>query len=537
MTIYTPPVILAPLPTPGARRLRAVASLICRPEGCSGQQVASDFGFSRSFLYQMKLVAETALTPRPPGPAPGSRAAACEVARLREQLEDARQQVEWLEAELEQSRCVDQGTLDRLILTCFAEGVSLRGTQNILGVAFGEECRPGLGQIAGQMKAYGRVAGDLLAEARDQVASDLVCVMADDIYFRRTDIKVVAEPESMALLQVGSWDGGSGADWQLWLEEYDNLALLTSDLGRDLVGAASSMGVRQAADLWHELRWFDRKVFAPLSRFEAKARQEYWQLLDRATRVEGPGRRLSSDRVLQAEKLANSREQLFLVMVEVVDQIRAIYDPLHPQTGLLWTSDEVNRVIDDILARLEPLDHPAVRRARKHIRSNRDRFWAHHIMFDLIDVPLVEGTSWSARSVLDGILILRQLRREQSNPDKWVDYATWKDRERLARGLERRLRRACPSLDEVAVALWRELRTPRRSSSGVESLNSRLRVLQMAHRNVSDEMLDLAALAWNLTPRISGKRKGRSPYELLGIDFAGNREPWYEVLLDRCQAT
>ena len=59
-------------------------------------------------------------------------------------------------------------------------------------------------------------------------------------------------------------------------------------------------------------------------------------------------------------------------------------------------------------------------------------------MFDLIDVPLVEDTIWTSRTVLNGLIRLDQLHKQQADPDAWVDYATWLSRERLARGLEHR---------------------------------------------------------------------------------------------------
>jgi hypothetical protein len=88
----------------------------------------------------------------------------------------------------------------------------------------------------------------------------------------------------------------------------------------------------------------------------------------------------------------------------------------------------------------------------------------------------------------------------------------------------------------VEQALRADLACPPRSSSSVESLNSQLRGLQVVHRTVSDELLLLAALAWNLTPRAEGRRKRRSPYEMLGVDLAQAERPWYDVLLDAIAA-
>jgi len=80
------------------------------------------------------------------------------------------------------------------------------------------------------------------------------------------------------------------------------------------------------------------------------------------------------------------------------------------------------------------------------------------------------------------------------------------------------------------------LERPHRSSSLVEALNSRLRVLQMVHRNVSDELLALVALRWNLSPKSEGRRRGLSPFAQLGVDFADDRRPWYDVLLAEIDA-
>ena len=71
----------------------------------------------------------------------------------------------------------------------------------------------------------------------------------------------------------------------------------------------------------------------------------------------------------------------------------------------------------------------------------------------------------------------------------------------------------------------------------VEALNSRLRVLQMVHRNVSDHLLALVALRWNLSTRIEGRRRGACPFVDLGIDFADGTTPWYDTLLKEIDAS
>jgi hypothetical protein len=63
----------------------------------------------------------------------------------------------------------------------------------------------------------------------------------------------------------------------------------------------------------------------------------------------------------------------------------------------------------------------------------------------------------------------------------------------------------------------RVLRQTVRASSAVECINSVLRMHQGRHRTLKQGLLDLKRLYWNSRPFREGKRKGRSPYELLGL--------------------
>jgi len=523
-------------PREGHRRLRLVAQLLTREGDETVDAIAAAYGMSRQGLYLLASTAAVALEPGAPGPAAGWR----EKARLCEEVERLRAETEALRARLDEQEArmagmveVSRRQRDSLELVCFAHNVSLRGTQEIIEVAWGDQWRPDRDGLQRRMKERGRVALDLLGEARRQVAADLKCVMGDDVYFHRAGVKVVAEPESMAMLNVGHWDGSSGLDWVIWLEEFSSLTLLVSDLGKDLVGAATQLGLAQSADYFHESRYFDRKLLEPLSQWEERARQRYWEALDGATRPNGPGRRLSESKVTEALQEAEMRQDAFCTAVEISDRLCDLYELVNPDTGRLWTRSEADAAIDGMLARLQTIDHSAAKRAARHLRSHRDRYAAGLVMVDLIEVNLRPGSTWSRRTVLNGLIRLWAIRRQLADPDAWVDYDTYKDQQRLAREFERRLPRECDNLKAVAEALRRELRFPKRSSSGVESLNSKLRVFQMVHRNTSDEMLGLVALAWNLTPRQHpGRRRGLSPYGMLGVDIGQADKPWYDVLLD-----
>ena len=56
-----------------------------------------------------------------------------------------------------------------------------------------------------------------------------------------------------------------------------------------------------------------------------------------------------------------------------------------------------------------------------------------------------------------------------------------------------------------------------RASSAVECMNSVLRMHQSRHRTLTQGLLDLKRLYWNTRVFRGGKRKGRCPYDHLGL--------------------
>ncbi len=72
------------------------------------------------------------------------------------------------------------------------------------------------------------------------------------------------------------------------------------------------------------------------------------------------------------------------------------------------------------------------------------------------------------------------------------------------------------------------LRHAVRASSAVECVNSVVRMHQGRHRHVSQGLLDIKRLYWNCHVFREGKRKGQSPYDLLGLHLP--RSNWWQLL-------
>ena len=88
--------------------------------------------------------------------------------------------------------------------------------------------------------------------------------------------------------------------------------------------------------------------------------------------------------------------------------------------------------------------------------------------------------------------------------------------------------RLSPDWSQAYARLGHILTHTVRASSAVECMNSVLRMHQTRHRHVSQGMLDLKRVFWNCRPFTHGKRRGASPYQLLGLRLP--TDDWWELL-------
>jgi hypothetical protein len=79
------------------------------------------------------------------------------------------------------------------------------------------------------------------------------------------------------------------------------------------------------------------------------------------------------------------------------------------------------------------------------------------------------------------------------------------------------LTKTCPDWGPEARRVHAVLRSVWRASSLVECVNSVARMQQARHRKMTQELLDLKRLYWNLRRFRTGPRKRRTPYGLLGL--------------------
>ena len=81
------------------------------------------------------------------------------------------------------------------------------------------------------------------------------------------------------------------------------------------------------------------------------------------------------------------------------------------------------------------------------------------------------------------------------------------------------LEKTYPGWRDQAAAVSRVLRGVWRASSLVECVNSVARMQQARHRKMTQGLLDLKRLYWNLRRFRTGRRKDQTPYGRLGLKW------------------
>jgi len=519
----------------GARRVRYIAEMVLREDGESVEQIASRAGFSRQHLYNLLHRLEQASLPRRPGPNPTTQQQERQTEankKLKAENKELRQKLKKVQQERDERLEVTEDLISRINIFTAGHQFPVRPTRELIAFVFGGDKAPRIEKLLAERKQGGRAATRLRLKANGQIENELHTLAGDDVFLASSPVKVITEPESMAVIDLGLSSGVSGKEWELWLGGYPALSLLVSDLGVGLLKAAKDLGIEQSADWNHEQRWWHRDVLVGLLKRVDRALATYWPALDAATRPFGAGRRGSIAAVEAAEAVVEQCEADYFLALEVSETVLSLYQPVNPSTGRLWHEKEIKALLEDSKEKLATISSPFARTARNHIHKHGARFTAYQYRIDAIEVERNEQEGWSRASILNGVLRLSELGRIQAAPAHWVDLATFWQRERLKRSLLARLKRACPNLEAVRTELKREIRRPKRSSSGVESLNNRLRTMQYVHRHLSDELISLWAFCHNLTPRRSPRQTTTaSPYNRLGVDIGQADKPWYDLLL------
>jgi hypothetical protein len=494
----------------------ASAYIICFGSHGDVTRRAREWDVSRQRLYRDHAAAVAALT---------GAAWQQEKEQLQRRLRQREEQCAALERRLRQAVVVDRDKQQEFAGVAQAVGVSLPTCRTLLEVLLGERA-PKVSTLGRWTKAAGVKAGALLTVLDAFTYGRVEQAVADEIYTKKPVLMVV-EPESLCWVSGRLVGSASGDEWSAELGRLPKLQQVTRDAGKGLGKGVAEVNARRAAagqaavadqlDHFHTLREGGRAVrhaqrqangaLTAVDRAEAEQAQrqrhgqttqgthqrvracwakaeraaDTWQSYDEAWRhVQAAVQLVTPEGELNTRARAEAALAAALPQLPDADFAKAKRLLQQPQT--LTYLDEVQRKLQALPVAA------AVRDAAVRQETLRQR------------PQLLQGNG-AAAAALRGVLLVCAVILAKAGVAG---------------------RQAIEGVRSIFRTTWR-------ASSLVECLNSAVRMQQARHRKMSQGLLDLKRLYWNTHTFRTGRRRGSSPYQRLGLPWPTGLR-WWDLL-------
>jgi hypothetical protein len=436
-------------------------------------------------------------------------------AELLAQNEQLRRENAQLWDELAQAITFPEDKQQQFAVTATAMGLSLDQILVLLALVLGRPARPGRSTLHRWIQAAAQAAGRVLKHLDASCKAWVLVGCLDEIFFHGRPVLVGVEPASMAWFLGQRADDRTGATWAKALHDWTALEYVLADAGTGLqAGIAAVQQQRQkenqpalenGLDVFHTTQEAQRVLRPSWQRVEC-----LWEQADAADR-----------RVEQAQRQGQDARGAAAAGRAAWTKVEAAFQHYErSQAG--WK-----------------IAHAALQVFRPDGQLN-DRVWAREQV--ALALPQLSGREWSkVRGFLQTDAtwtfldrLHRQLEQAAPDPERRAELVRlwWLRRQRprattpgagggaghvahLVQQVVCQKRDANWPASYQAVA--RVLRQTVRASSAVECMNSVLRMHQARHRTLPQGLLDLKRLYWNCRAFRGGKRRGRCPYEHLGL--------------------
>jgi hypothetical protein len=497
------------------RRLSTAAAVFLGAHGAVSR-LASQRAASRQALYREADAAVRDLD---------GAAARQQLRDLRDRAERLRGRVAELEARLRQAVAVDAERRARFAATAQAEGVSLPVARRLLAVLLGPRA-PSVAALGRMAQAAARRAGAALA-ALDAAARPLARqAAADEIFFGRRPCLMLVEQGSLCWLTGRLAQRRDGAGWARELRRLPRLGQLTRDAGNALgkgVALANAERGRQGQaaladqeDVFHALRAGGR----PLRRLRGRAarllagaeaaQRRALQARRRGARPQGP-----AGVAARAWRRAERAMDEWSAAEGAWREVRQALRPFTP-AGRLNTRGDAEALLRAALPRLAG---PGWSKARRLLRRPQLLTFLDRAQRGLAALP-VAAELRAAAVRAEGLGRQPEALRGGGRSAACLRGALWAAWVVLhhggAAGAE-----ALARVRQVLGGAWRASRLG-------ECVNSVARMQQARHRRMTQGLLDLKRLYRNCREFRTGRRRGQTPYGLLGVRLPA--ADWWELL-------
>jgi hypothetical protein len=411
-------------------------------------------------------------------------------------------------------------------VTAAAMGLSLNQILVLMAMILGTKARPGRSTLHRWIKVAGHAAGRVLKSLDARCRALVLVGCLDEIFFHGRPVLVGIEPASLAWFLGQKADDRTGATWAKALHDWTALEFVTADAGTGLQAGITAVqqqrreqgqtSLENGLDVFHttqEARRVLRVSWGPVERC--------WERAEAATR-----------RVERAQRQGQDSRGMAVAARGAWKTAEAAFQQ-YERSEAGWK-----------------MAHGALAVFRPDGRLN-DRAWAQEQIASALHV--LSGREWSkVRGFLqaeESLTFLDRLHRQlpEAVPEDSLRTELvrlwWLRRQRPranSRGAVAGAGHVAHLVQQVVCqevdANWRKsyqavgrvLRLTVRASSAVECMNGVLRMHQSRHKTVNQGLLDLKRLYWNCRAFGEGKRRGRCPYEHLGLKLPGYR--FWELL-------
>jgi hypothetical protein len=445
---------------------------------------------------------------------------------LRLQVQQLQQRVAELQRDVARSVVLTREMQAHFAAEAEANGVSLPIAHLLLRRLQPEQALS-VAQLGRLVQEAGKKAGSLLA-VLDEFTHTLVRQAAPDEIYVPAPVLMVVEPESLCWTTGQMTAQVTGELWATQLGVFPHLEQTTRDAGNALHKAVQRVNaqrhtqglppVADQLDHFHTIREGNRAQSKGEHRWRRLFRQaeESQRAIDERRRQ---GQAVPGGLVAKSNALWKQAEQ-------DLDQLQASAQAWHKTQaalrlftpeGELNTRAKAQAVLAQTLPQLQGADFA---KTQRFLQDPRTLTYLDEVERKLQALPLPPEVKQAA-------VRAEGLRRHPELLEGDGPKAAALRGVLLVCSLL--LSKAPQGSLNALEAVRKIFRTTWRASSMVEGINSVLRMHQRRHRKMTQGLLDLKRLYWNCHAFRTGRRKRRSPYQLLGLKLPENAD-WWDII-------
>jgi hypothetical protein len=397
-------------------------------------------------------------------------------------------------------------------------GMSLNQITVLLVVLLGKKNSPARSTIQRWVQAAGQAAGRVLKQLDTQCKTLVLLGCLDEIFFRGRPVLVGVEPGSMVWFlgkKVGSLKGST---WAAQLEAWDALQYVIADAGVPLQAGITQVQTQRrqdnrdplasGLDVFHT-KYEARKALAiawnqverdckAFDQADAQIRKDQRKGID--AQPAGLRARWAWATVVKSfagyETLETAWKQAAVAL--------NVFRPDGRLNDRAWAEAQVASALPNLVGR-------AWVKVRNHLQSSETFTFLDRMHIELAQVPV-------SVELCDALVRVWWLRRQRprksiEGPIAGAGHVAYLVQQEICQKLDPNWRQWYRQIAAI-------LRETVRASSLVECMNSVLRMHQSRHRTMTQEILDLKRLYWNCREFQGGKRRGKCPYQHLGLELA-----------------